>query len=288
MLMQRTPTKTAPMETSHSVTVIDISATPSLVTRPVVKQSTLGNFLTKNQTPKRPRDENSSSPDPLQAILDTMERNQAELRQFQSSIFGSLQENSSKIDNLRQELTGNLEIIDGRVQQLESTVGKVNCEVGSLQRRLDELEQDKLESHMEINGVETRNIDANSEDLKAFSCSLIQSFHVNILACDISRIYVLDARENKKRLVVVFNSASVKASVMKAKREARDPRGIFFDHRMTPATKNLFMKTRQVAKEKGGRAILLGGRVFHANGPNRKTRIASLEDLSKIPTTTSQ
>lgn len=287
MLTQRTSTKHVPMDTSRSATVIDISATQIAGTRSgVVKQSTLGNFLTKNQTPKRPRGD--TSPDPFQAILDTMERNQAELRQFQSSISGSHQENSSKIDNLRQELTGNLEVIDGRVQQLESTVGKVNCDIGSLQRRLDELGQDKLESHMEINGIEASNINANAEDLKAFSCSLIQSFRVNILASDISRVYVLDARENRKRLVVVFNSTSVKASVMRAKREAKDPRRIFFDHKMTHTTKDLFMKTRQVAKEKGGRAILLGGRVFHANGQNRKTRIATPEDLSKIPTTTAQ
>ena len=280
MPQTRTPVKQS-LEMFQENMVVDLEKTPTTIRACPVKLSTLGKIFKSSPQIKRsrPHDDNI---DPMQALFDKIDNNHSELRENQTQIFETVRAQSTKIDNFRLELTKKFEEVGSRVESLESSVVQVTGEVGCLQRRLYELEQDKLESHMDISGVETADIDSNSGDMSSFARNLINSFQSNLQATDIQRTYILNSRDNKKRIVVVLKSPTIKATVMKAKRESKDARKIYFDHRMTLAIKDLFMKTHHAAKEKSGRALLLGGRVFLGRGQNQKTRIISADDFVNI------
>jgi hypothetical protein len=217
----------------------------------------------------------------FEALRDMMLQNHEEMRQMNSRL-------ASKIDDLRIDLTSKLDAVGSRVQTLESTVNKMAVDITQLQKRLNDLEQNKLDSHMEISGVDATCVDANKADIKAFTSQLIRSFQVQLDTASIVNAFVINVRDNKRKVVVEFSSAAIKNSIMKQKREAKDPRKIYFDHRMTPPVRDLFLRARRVAKEKGGRVFLYGGRVFYGQDSNTKVHIASLNDFSKIGSTETQ
>ena len=72
----------------------------------------------------------------------------------------------------------------------------------------------------------------------------------------------------KRRIVVVFRTSAMKASVMAAKIASTDERSLYFDHRVTAANSELLRQLRQLAKSNGGRAFLYGGRVCYQKPPN--------------------
>jgi seryl-tRNA synthetase len=250
--------------------------------RNVTRQSNLAIFFSPvgaaSNPPKRKAmdlENGDDESDPFQLIRDMMMQNQEELRQMNANT-------NTKLDELSSDVTSKLDAVASRVGSLESTVTKTTDDIAQMQQRLNDLEQEKLASHMEISGVVAQPVDANKADIKNYAAQLIRSFKVQFDIASIVNAFVLNLRDDKRKIVVEFSSVSVKNSVMKQKREAKDPRKIYFDHRMTPAVRDIFLRARRVAKEKGGRVFLYGSRVFYGKDNNTKVCIASLDDLSKI------
>lgn len=221
-------------------------------------------------------------------LMAKLDGNQEELRAMNSELREASRVQTSKIDDLREEVSTKLEAVDARVGSLETTIGQATSDISTLQQKLDELEQDKLATHMEISGIEKAAADANKSDAKGFAIQLISSFNIELDISSIDQAFFQATRDEKRRLVVVFASVDIKVEVMKKKREAKDPRKIFFDHRMTFSTRKLFLSARKVAKEVGGRVFLYGGRVFYGKDKTSKVRISSASDFSKILPTNPQ
>lgn len=181
--------------------------------------------------------------------------------------------------DLRSDITQQFNAVNSRVDRIESSVAQTSSHVSQLQRKFEMLEQEKLSAHMTISGVNVETIAANQTDLRKYALDLIRTFNVSINPCDVVDVFALNVFEDKQRLVVVFRTAAAKVEVMKKKREAKDPRKIFFDHRMTPATSKLYHHARRHAKQVGGRAFLYGHAVYYENESKEKKRIDFEHDL---------
>lgn len=272
-----------------SEVIIPMDASTPTHQNVAVKQAQLSKFFPPSPALKRQRAEgDDADADPFDKLMAVMNKNQAELRDMNALQTAKIDEQTVKIDDLRNDMASKFSTIDGKVASLESAVGKTTNDIEALQRKLDEIEQDKYASHMEISGVENATVDANKNDLKRFVHQLISSFNITFDIASIEQSFVLTTRDNRRRIVCVFSSVAIKSDVMKKKREGRDTRKIFFDHRMTPATRNLFLQARRAAKEKDGRVFLYGGRVFYGKDKDNKTRIFSIDDINKIDPATQQ
>lgn len=205
--------------------------------------------------------------DTLSAILLAMERNQREV--------------TSKMDSHHQDLTKSIDDVGTRVGSLESTVTKATNDICALQHKIDEIEQDKLVSHMVINGADPKAVEAHKSDIVNFALSLIRSYKIAVSDCDVEEAFAL-SRGEARRIVIVFKSVSAKNAVMAAKRACKDTRNIYFDHRVTVKYGELLRQLRLVAKTSNGRAFLFGGRVYYQKDGNPRIRVNSLADVEAI------
>lgn len=199
------------------------------------------------------------------------------------SLLADSEARAAKTDNnfleLRRDITDQISVMSSRVDKIEQSVTQTSSEVSQLQRKFDMLEQEKLSAHMTISGVTVETIAAHQTELRTYVLDLIRNFNVPLNPSDVTDVFALKALDNKQRLVVVFKTVAAKSEVMKKKREAQDPRKIYFDHRMTPATSKLYHHARRYAKQAGGRAVLYGNAVFYENELKQKTRVDSEHDL---------
>lgn len=200
-----------------------------------------------------------------------MDENQSEIRQLHSA-------QSNKIEELSNNLTSRLDATDLKVNTLCETVTKTQSDVEDLQLKLEEIEQDKLATHMVISGIENSTIDS-AANLRALVIELFTSYQIPIENRDLENVFSMKSSGDKRKIVTVFQSAAKKVEVMKLKRGSPDGRKIFFDHRMTAKTSELYHKVRLHAKEKGGKAVMYGGRVHYAVDGKTKMRIKTLKDL---------
>lgn len=245
----------------------------------LVKQSSLSSFFDPvNKKRSKPDiaddvdDEAPAASDPLGLLMSMMEKNHAEI--------------TRKMDTNHNDVTSKISAIGGNLEVLESTVAKATSDISAIQQKMDEIDQDKLDSHMIINGADTSQVDANKNDMKQFAINLIHSFQIPIDASDVDQAYAFPVATTKRRIVVVFRSSAVKSGVMAAKRASTDERSLYFDHRVTAVNGELLRQLRQLAKTNGGRAFLYGGRVYYQKPPNTRIRINSLEDINNLKKST--
>lgn len=233
------------------------------------KQTSLSGFLIQSSSKR-----NRQSPgcdndgDPLSMILSAMDRNQCET--------------NKRFDSLNATVESKLNAVDAKVDSLECSVSKATSDIGALQRRLDEADQDKLSTHMVINGVEASLVDRNKTDMLNFAIQLFGSFQITVAPADIEKAYAFSVDNNKRRVIVIFQSSAVKQKIMSAKRASKDERKIYFDHRVTAKFGEILRQLRAFAKVDGGRAFLYGGRVHYQKEPNTRIRVDSIDEIAKL------
>ena len=258
----RTPTGTSSSSKNMS----------SETTTGLVKQSSLANFFSPR--PDVPDGDNVATPadtDSLHLLMAMMQKNHAEI--------------ISKMDNNHSDVTKNISAIGMNLEALESTVIQATSDISTRQHKMDDMEQDKLETHMVINGAETTQVDANKNEMKQFAINLIHNFQIPLEPSDVDQAYVFPVATTKRRVVVILRSSAVKASVMAAKRASKDERNLLFDHRVTAANGELLRQLRKLAKADGRRAFLCGGRVYYQKLPNARIHVCSQKDTNKLKTT---
>ena len=184
---------------------------------------------------------------------------------------------TAKMDSHHTDLSAKMDTVGSRVVSLESAMEKATSDIGLLQQKMDDFEQDKLATHMVINGADPIQVDANKSNIKQFAVSLIRSFNIVIDSGDVEDAFSFPVGANLRRIVVIFRSSARKSSVMSAKRAVKDGKKIYFDHRVTAAVGEILRNLRGVAKDRGGRAFLYGGRVFYQKDSEPRVRISSLE-----------
>lgn len=233
------------------------------------KQTSLNSFLVQSSTKRnRLSLESDQDDDPLSTILAAMERNQCQT--------------NNRFDTLNATVESRLDAVDAKVVSLESCVTKATGDIGELQRRLDEADQDKLATHMTINGVDAALVDQNKSVMTSFVVELFASFHATVDPAGIEQAYAFPLNNNTRRIVVIFKSPAVKYKVMSAKRESEDDRKIYFDHRVTAKFGEILRQLRVFAKANGGRAFLYGGRVYYQKDSNARIRVDSIDDIAKL------
>jgi hypothetical protein len=205
--------------------------------------------------------------DPSRAMMLMMQRNHHEM--------------SKKMDRFQAGMDERFDEVNVRVGSLEAEVGKTNSDLTSIQQRMNELEQDKLETHMTINGADAREIDANKSDMTSYAVSLIKSFKIEVEASEMDRAYAFPVGSTQRRIIVVFKSASTKQRVMTAKRTSNDERKIFFDNRTTAFYGEILRQLRVFAKTNGGRATFYGGRAYYQRDSGPKIRINSTNEINE-------
>jgi hypothetical protein len=205
--------------------------------------------------------------DPSRAMMLMMQRNHIEI--------------TRKMDHFQAGMDQRFDEVNVRVGALETEVGKTNSDLTSIQQRMNELEQDKLETHMTINGANASEIDANKSDMIRYAVSLIQSFKIKVEASEMDRVYAFPVGSTQRRIIVVFKAASTKQRVMTEKRTSKDERKIFFDNRTTAFYGEILRQLRVFAKTNGGRATFYGGRVYYQRDSGPKIRINSTSEINE-------
>lgn len=284
--------------TNDSTPLIDITTISS-------SESTQINDTTKvfpifncnlNQTGKRSRldmsitgeDESTSmSQRTVNELFEAILSNKNEIKE---EIIKSKDEQVSSFNQLRNDVNEKIEAVSEKMDVIEARVCKSEQSIDDIKTKLNDIDQDKLATSMDITGISADDAKKNIKDPKTFAQSVISSFNITLDPNTIQRAYF---REIKVRamfiLVVIFSSLEQKIDVMKRKREIKTNAGIYFDHSMTPHTRNLFMSARKFAKEKGLKSAFLSrGKVFISLDDNNKFKINSLEDLKKIDVQTNQ
>lgn len=249
------------------------------------KQSLMDGFVTHSN--KRQATESPNGNDPFNDLAQLIQQNQkillaqsqVQAEQIKQQIAGM----ETKVDNLRADFTSNFNAVNERVDHIETDFAQTSSEISSIQQKLEKFEQEKVNCQMVINGVETSIVDARKNDLRLFAFELLGSFACSPSDETVDDVFAINAYNDNRRIVVVFKTVAAKAEAMKKKRESKDTRKIFFDHRMVPSISKLFHQARHFAKETGGRAFLYGGSVYYEKAPNQKRRIDSADDLKETP-----
>jgi hypothetical protein len=267
----------------------DETKNPRTTTPFTLKQSSLDTFVETSPLPSYNNKRKQEEPPIMATSLDDiakmiLESQRVVLTNTAAESNKLADRVGQKIDELRTEVFNEIKTINGRVTSIEKVVTDMAAssseEMNKIQFKLETLEQEKLANHMTISGLPTATVDASKTDPRKLVVQTLQSFGCEVTGEEIEQAFVLNTHDDKRRVVVVFRSAFKKSEVMKKKRETKDSRKIYFDHRMTPAVSKLFHQARHHAKEKGGRAFLYGSSVFYEKEPNKKIKINKLEDLS--------
>jgi hypothetical protein len=277
MSVQRSPPTArnqTPKEDSENLITLQTPILPANHRRETL-QNKLKRYRADNEGESAEEEERKNEMDKMiQLMLSRMEENQNEIRQLHSA-------QCNKIEELSVNLTSRLDATDLKVNDLCDKVTKTRDDVEDLQLKLEEFDQDKLATHMVISGIDNSTIDSTT-NLRALVSELLASYHILLDDREMENVFSMKSSGDKRKIVVVFHSTVKKIEVMKLKRESTDRRKIFFDHRMTAKTSELYHKVRLHGKEKGGKAIMYGGRVYYAVDGKAKMRIKTLEDLNNV------
>jgi hypothetical protein len=276
MPLNRTPVKQDETKNSRSASSF------------ALKQSSLDTFVETSPLPsyKRKPEESPKMASSLDDIAKMILESQRVVMTNTAVESNRLAERvGQKIDELRTEVFNEIKTINGRVTSIEKAVTDMAAssseEMNKIQHKLDTLDQEKLANHMTISGLPTATVDASKTDPRKLALQTLQSFGCEVTSDEVEQAFVLNTHDDKRRVVVVFRSAFKKSEVMKKKRESKDARKIYFDHRMTPAVSKLFHQARHYAKENGGKAFLYGSSVYYEKEPNKKVKITKVDDLKE-------
>lgn len=219
----------------------------------------------------------SMSDDRFAQLLNAIEANN-------SAIKNSHAAQLAKIDEFCENVTAQVNVVREDVAKVSATVGKHDIAINILRQQMNEIEQTKLDCHMEIAGIAKAEIDKHRQDVVTFASQIIGHYANNLDKSSIRSAFIRDTRAaNISIIVVVFVSVEQKNLVMKLKRETKDDVRIFFDDRATSITRAIFMKARQVAKDIGAKkASLNHGKVFITKQDDSRVKIRWFDDLDRL------
>lgn len=256
-------------------------------------QSTQGNFpiFSLNQKKRKMTDGNSHPMDDS-VMESSSECSMAEMFKAMKFINDNINDNinqlreqqNSSFNDLRHDVNGKFEAMDIKVNSIDAKANQASSDIVMLKAKLNEIEQEKLASRMEIMGIDKAEIEAHKLDPASLALKVMNRFNIQLNRNVIQNSYFREWKQrNVSILVVNFVSVEVKAEVMKKKRAATVNNNIFFDHVMTPATRKLFVEAKKKAKGINARfAFISQGKVFISMDTNKKVKIDTIEDLDSI------
>jgi hypothetical protein len=201
-----------------------------------------------------------------------------------NNISNVVNENNRMLNYLIQNIT----TYDKRFVEVESDVAQNRTHLSSMHYRLNVLEQEKLNTKMEISGIDSADIP--HQQLKASLLEFLNSSGIAVQETEIVNVYrsVRKTHAGSVDLIIAnFNSIETKKRVIKDK-IARDKKfgkpNVYFADVLTPTNRKLFMQARQL--KKNGyitSAWTMGGNVFIAFEPEgRKIRVVNDDHLNEL------
>jgi hypothetical protein len=189
---------------------------------------------TKVPEPNDPTNHKRSRTDLLNSDFDTEstcgDMNENNLKAILEAVNGSKTELSGKIDEIQKTvsekidsatakidgLSNKLDVVTADVESVSLTVTQHVRDINFLNRRVNDLEQSKLEKHMEIAGIEKTVAEQNKNNLISFAHQLISSFKIALSKDKIGDAYLRTVEKaNLTLLIVIFKDVSDKDMVMK-------------------------------------------------------------------------
>lgn len=244
----------------------------------------------ETNSPPSSKKQNMSETHPVIQDMDE-EENSPRTAKLLQAIGATSSAQIAKIDELKTdvgkkfiEINRQISSVAENVQIVDAKVNSVRDDVGSLNNRINEMEQDKLGNVMDISGVSEDEINRFQKNYRRLVESIFKHFGVTYDENKIEHIRIRDIRTaNKKIVVVVFKFCSDKYEAMSQKFKSTMTDRIFFEHAMTPSTRQLYHQARFAAKElkiKGPQ--LISGKMFltKPNGP--RIKISSSVDVENL------
>jgi hypothetical protein len=190
----------------------------------------------------------------------------------------------AKIDELRENVTTQVNSVKDELTKVANKVDKHEGAINILRRQMNDMDQTKFETHMEIAGIVKAEIEKNRADIATFAKNIITGYYKNLSNDSIREAFVRDTpKADFSVIVVIFASADMKNAVMKKKRETKDGTKIYFDDRVTSTTRALFMKAKETAKAIGAKkASLNHGKVSIIKQDDSRLKIRWFDDLERL------
>lgn len=212
----------------------------------------------------------------LMSIKEDTSRHTEQLQTVESKI----ERQQATIEEMKTNLECKIKDVDVKFTQLDA---KVDNELSSLRSEINELQQEKLSAHMDITGLNSADVQMCDQDAKAGTINIMNRFGINVQLSNLRSAYMRTTRGHHKHiLTAIFESAEEKVAVLKRKREWQGKTDIFFNHSMTPATRQLLGASKKKAKDFGSYAFLRRGKVFIKGGNNEMLRISKFSDLDQV------
>lgn len=244
------------------------------------------------KNPKRDFSNVEQSPDSYQKYHD-------ELKAF---ITSSSESTAATVKQLIIEMKKNIastvrELIDSEIKKLLDKISKLEEEGAQhskdiasyssskqdLSARINQLEQDKLNNSIEITGICPAAMNS-AKSAKEIASQVLSVYDVQNFKNAYKR-QITTKTEQKKVLIVTFNSYGEKMDALNKKRTADMEKkcSVYFNHSLTSSNRSLYMHARIIAKSLKLKVAISLGRVFIRHpGEVYGNRIKSQQDLENI------
>ena len=240
----------------------------------------------QSQPPKRKSSEmepSDAADQANQAIGMILRQMQQDKTDILSEIQAGRTDTVKRIESLRLDVDSKFSGVDRRVTGIESSLNVTNESINNIQLKLDELEQARLATQMDITGLSTTAVTSQQKDARTLAHEIISSFGITIQLNELQHAFTRSTGPDKTILVVVFASIQSKSFVMREKRKIKDDRKIYFDHRLTPNIRTLFWSARSAVKVKRAKsAYIASGRVMLEKFDGSKVTVRSIKDLDTL------
>lgn len=212
---------------------------------------------------------------------------------------GGKRKNDSSPSNLRLEskIDQILAHLDNRMDRMETlvqtTVNHTNTNINNLmtndynkELRLNDLEQARLNSKMEISGHKIRDeaVKKNANFLRKYTLNFLNDFGHELSLIEISDVFYFEKQNRNEKIpiiLVTFLDEGIKRRVMRAK--LNEP-PIFFSHVLTKSNKTLLMAAKKHARMRRiHSAWTAEGAVLIKQSENgRRVRVIDLDHLNEL------
>lgn len=254
------------------------------------------NSSTNSSTNKRPANDCKQPPSPKKSksseesnMVNEMAGNQVDV--ILSAIKESGAAQLQKMDTLEQKVDSKFSEVNTQIATVVSTVKGVDDklktvgdEVDTLTSRLNELEQDKLATVLEISGITDAELENSNNNLRKLVEGIFKHFGIPYDNQKIEHVRVRELRVTKKKILIVqFKFFSDKLEVLGLKFKSPRNDEIYFDHALTPTTRYLFAQAKKIAREakiRGPRII--SGKIFVTIDDGRRIKISNQNDIDML------
>lgn len=241
-----------------------------------------------NNRAKRPATEPPEESIAMDSKLDELARRFNETQRDQLAKIKDVvsSENEILLSKFKSEIKAEIGSVRLEQQKMANDLLNVRDMHRSLSSDLNNLKQEKLNSVMEISGVSSALLNAQSAaDVFA---TLMTSFNISVPATSVTRIFSRDITIDslkKKLLVVEFHDYDAKLAVMIAKQNFEKDKkpSIYFNHALTPQNRSIYNKAKDVARELKRKVKVARGRIYICKfGEKKGEHIKSIEAAAEF------